>query len=203
MTRTKLRFGVCSLGWLAVACAAQLRGGGGVAAGAGDVAAEAGDAPSGAPPPASNASAPGCFEGRHAMTPDGSVSLKEKEQRTRQEEMLQSAVKDTNEACGTQIKAIGDWPSFKGALTLHSMHVGANCAVALDAIAGLCHAGDEGKQAVRASVKTFICHAAVAADAESEVRVDRAGKTVAFGTRVHDGDTSPKYMVQTCLRERL
>jgi len=203
MIRTSSRLVLCSVVWLAVGCLAQLRGGGAVAAESTETTeppgTAGGEAASPEPAGGSNA-APGCYDGARAMVRDGAISLKEKEQRKQEDEMLQSAVQDANEACGSKITAIGDWASFKGQLTLHSMHVGANCGVALAAVAGLCHGSDEGKQAVRAGIATFVCHAA---DSEGEVRVDKAKKTVAFGTRVHDGDHSPKYMVETCLRERL
>jgi len=210
MIRTSSRLVLCSVVWLLVGCLAQLRGGGAVAADstaatestgtAGGESASPGPEPGAEPAGGGSNATPGCTEGSHAMTRDGTTSLKEKEQRKQEEEMLQSAVKDANEACGSKIVAVGDWASFKGQLTLHSMHVGANCGVALGAVAGLCHGSDEGKQAVRAGIATFICHAV---DSEGEVRVDKAKKTVAFGTRVHDDDHSPKYMVETCLRERL
>jgi hypothetical protein len=87
-------------------------------------------------------------------------SLKEKQQIVREEEILQKAAKDMNDACKTSIKALGDWASFKGKLVDdQNHHVAGMCGHVMDTIASMCHSGDVAKKAVRDGISTFVCTA--------------------------------------------
>src|SRR5436305_1791708 len=86
-------------------------------------------------------------------------SLKEKQQRLREEELLQDSAKLMNETCKTNIKAVGDWASFKGALTdKGNHHVGLNCGyMVLDVMKSLCDSGQEARDAIKAGVTSVRC----------------------------------------------
>ena len=122
-------------------------------------------------------------------------SLKEKEERKREDELLQQSAKTMNEACKTNIKAVGDWDTFKGALTDgKGHHVGLNCgSQVLETIQSMCNNSDEAKQSVRAGITTFRCQGG------GDAALSLSGKTLVFKTRYD----SQKSGVPTDVREWL
>jgi hypothetical protein len=129
-------------------------------------------------------------------------SLKEKNQRKEEAALLQARVDTTNEACKTKLKPAWDWQSFKGRLKgPQGEHVGVYCGQVLEAMAGLCHGGDEAKEAIRAGVTTVLCKGTE--EKLSEVRYDKGKKTVVFATRIDDERTGVKHYVQEYLEENL
>jgi hypothetical protein len=126
----------------------------------------------------------------------GADSLRDKEEGQREDGFLQSAIKTTNTYCKSDIKAVGDWASFKGALNDGGKHVGALCAQAIEGIRAVCAGGDDGKQAVREGIATFRC-----AFGESDVKLD--GKVVTYTTKLDDTRTGVTPFVREYLRKHL
>ena len=124
-------------------------------------------------------------------------SLKEKQQRKREDELLQASLKTMNDDCKTSIKAVGDWDTFKGALQDdQAHHVGAYCGVALDAMAELCHSGDEAKASIRKGVTTFRC-------AAGDTDVKLSGRVVTFTTRLVETRNDVRHYVRDYLAAHL
>jgi hypothetical protein len=126
-------------------------------------------------------------------------SLKEKEQRKRENEILQAGAKTMNETCKSTIKAVGDWDTFKGALSNdQAQHVGLNCSYAvLESIQRLCDGSDEAKAAVRAGITTVRCQGG--GDAEISIK----NKVVTFKTKLGSEKTDVPKQVREYLKEKL
>ena len=126
-------------------------------------------------------------------------SLKEKEQRKRETEILQKSAKEMNEACKSNITAVGDWDTFKGALSDdQGHHVGLNCGYqVLDTIKGLCNGSDEAKASVRAGLSTMRCQGGGDAD------ISLKGKVLTFKTRVDSQKSDVPAQVREFLKTKL
>jgi len=125
-------------------------------------------------------------------------SLKEKEQRKREDEILQKSAKEMNEACKTSIKVVGDWDTFKGALQdSQSHHVGLNCGYyVLDTIKGLCQS-DEGKASVKAGLTTVRCQGGGDGD------ISLKSKVLTFKTKVDTQKSDQPTIVREYLKNNL
>jgi hypothetical protein len=126
-------------------------------------------------------------------------SLKEKEERKREDEILQNSAKEMNDTCKTNIKVVGDWDTFKGELTnTNHNHVGLNCAdQVLDQLKGLCMRSDEGKAAVKAGVTTFRCQGGGDAD------ISLSNKTLVFKTKLDSQKSGVRDDVRKWLEGKL
>ena len=82
-------------------------------------------------------------------------SLQDRQVHQKFETALATEVVDTNKACGTEIKASFDWPSFKSE-DLGKYGVAGYCANALSAMRQVCGVSG-GKEAVQKSVKELVC----------------------------------------------
>ncbi len=126
-------------------------------------------------------------------------SLGEKQQRKRNDELLQSAVKDANKACETGIVVAWDWSSFKGKLIKDGYHVGANCGVGAGDIKYLCNGGgDDAKKTVKAGIRTFLCKGD--GGKTGKVHLDKKSKTLIYSTSV---EVEKQFRIQEYLKENL
>ncbi|HKE19228.1 MAG TPA: hypothetical protein VKB80_30340 [Kofleriaceae bacterium] len=125
-------------------------------------------------------------------------SLGEKQERKRNDELLQEVVKTMNDDCKTSIKATWDWQSFKGRLTRNSNHVGSNCGVGAEDIRRLCLDGDEGKQAVKAGIKTIVCKGDGGKD--GKVHLDKKTRTLVYSTSI---DAELQFHITDYLKQNL
>jgi hypothetical protein len=87
--------------------------------------------------------------------PAWAQSLQDRQVHQKFETALASEVADTNKACGSEIKAGFDWPSFKSE-DLGKYGVAGYCANALSAVRQVCGVSG-GKEAVQKAVKELVC----------------------------------------------
>jgi hypothetical protein len=82
-------------------------------------------------------------------------TLAQKQMMSRQDELFSSSVPDTNQACGTALKASIDWPSFLKA-EIGSNSISSFCAEPLNTMRGMC-SDATAKQAIAEKIKTNTC----------------------------------------------
>jgi hypothetical protein len=86
-------------------------------------------------------------------------SLKEKEARAKEQELIKPTVDDMNKKCGTKLMVTFDWASFKGKVADEDkgQHVATTCDILPHVIGLVCEDGDDAKAAVKKGITGIKC----------------------------------------------
>ena len=85
-------------------------------------------------------------------------SLKEKQEKTKEQALIKPTVDEMNQKCGTKLSVTFDWASFKGKVSDdQGHHVASTCDILPRQIGLVCDEGDDAKAAVKKGITAIKC----------------------------------------------